>query len=348
MRAITVLPGLAGSVRLDERTVPNPAEGEILVRTLLLGVCGTDAEIVSGHYGAAPPGAERLVLGHESLGEVVEAPPDSGFVQGDHIVGVVRRPDPVPCPACAAGEWDMCRNGLYTEHGIKELDGFGAEYFRVAPEAAVKVAPRLGDFGVLIEPTSIVAKAWDHMERIGARAKVWQPRRLLVSGAGPIGFLAALMGRQRGLDVHVFDRNRDGPKPDLIRGLGATPHHDIDDAVALAPDLWVECTGAPAVIAKAFTAVAPAGILCLLGVSAPMRADLDLGAFNRDLVLGNRVVFGSVNANRDHYLSAAAALARADRGWLAGLITRRVPLRHFAAAFRREADDIKVVIDFRK
>jgi threonine dehydrogenase-like Zn-dependent dehydrogenase len=348
MRAITVLPGLAGSVRLDERPAPDFSEGAILVRTLLLGVCGTDGEIVSGHYGTAPPGAERLVLGHESLGEVVEAPPDSGFVQGDRIVGVVRRPDPVPCPACAAGEWDMCRNGLYTEHGIKELDGFGSEYFRVAPEFAVKVDPRLGDLGVLVEPASIVAKAWDHMERIGARAKVSQPRRLLVSGAGPIGFLAALMGRQRNLDVHVLDRNRDGPKPGLRRGLGATPHHDIDEAVALAPDIWIECTGAPAVIAKAFVATAPAGILCLLGVSAPMPVELDLGALNRDFVLGNRVVFGSVNANRDHYLAAAAALAKADRDWLADLITRRVPLRHFAAAFRREADDIKVVIDFRK
>jgi threonine dehydrogenase-like Zn-dependent dehydrogenase len=347
MRAITVRPGAAGSVRLDERPQPPATEGAILVRTLLLGVCGTDAEIVSGRYGAAPPDAERLVLGHESLGEVVEAPRESGVAAGDRVVGIVRRPDPVPCPACAAGEWDMCRNGLYTEHGIKELDGFGAEYFRVAPDSAVKVDPVLGDLGVLLEPASIVAKAWDHIAGIGARMKFWQPARVLVSGAGPVGFLAALMGRQRGLDVHVLDRNRDGPKPALVRRLGATLHHDVAAAVAATPDLWIECTGAPVIVAAAFAATAPAGILCLLGVSAPKRIEVDVGDLNRDLVLGNRVVFGSVNANRRHYQSAAAALAAADPDWLAGLITRRVPLRQFASAFRREDGDIKVVIDFR-
>ena len=85
------------------------------------------------------------MLGHESLGEVIEAPPGSGFAAGDRVVGIVRRPDPVPCPACAAGEWDMCRNGRYTERGIKGLHGFGAERFRIEPEFAVKVDPALGD-----------------------------------------------------------------------------------------------------------------------------------------------------------------------------------------------------------
>src|SRR5262245_5133330 len=151
MQAITVLPGVANSARIDEVPEPPETDGAILARTIALGLCGTDREIVSGEYGSAPPGHERLVLGHESLGEVIDAPQSSGFVPGDLVVGIVRRPDPVPCPACAAGEWDMCRNGRYTERGIKDRHGFGAERFRIEPEFAVKVARALGLHGVLME-----------------------------------------------------------------------------------------------------------------------------------------------------------------------------------------------------
>ena len=125
-----------------------------------------------GEYGQAPPGATRLILGHESLGEVVEAPRDSGLTVGQHVAGIVRRPDPVPCISCAHGEWDMCVNGQYTEHGIKGLHGFGADYFRVAAGFAVPVDASLGLAGVLMEPTSVVAKAWDHIDHIASRSRV--------------------------------------------------------------------------------------------------------------------------------------------------------------------------------
>ena len=194
MHAITVIPGSANSTRLDEVPEPSPSDGAILVRGLALGLCGTDRDIVAGNYGTAPPGQQRLVLGHESLGRVEEAPARCGFEPGDLVVGIVRRPDPVPCPACAIGEWDMCRNGRYSERGIKERHGYGAERFRLEPDFAVKIAPQLGMLGVLLEPASIVAKAWDHIERIGHRSRSWQPRILVVTGAGPIGLLAALMG----------------------------------------------------------------------------------------------------------------------------------------------------------
>ena len=114
MRAITVRPGKANSAQLEEIAEPPLSDGNLLVRARALGVCGTDREIVSGDYGRAPPGEERLVLGHESLGTVERAPKGSDFAVGDLVVGIVRRPDPVPCPACAVGEWDMCRNGRYT------------------------------------------------------------------------------------------------------------------------------------------------------------------------------------------------------------------------------------------
>jgi glucose 1-dehydrogenase len=348
MRAITVFPGTADSARLDEVPDPPPEEGAILVRTWALGVCGTDREILSGAYGEAPPGEERLVLGHESLGEVIEAPQGGGVARGDLVVGIVRRPDPVPCPACAVGEWDMCRNGRYTERGIKERHGYGVERFRIEPEFAVKLDPALGVLGVLLEPASILAKAWDHTERIGRRARAWEPRTLLVTGAGPIGLLAALMGVQRGLDVHVYDHNAGGPKPALVRELGGTYHSDIGTLRQLAPDVLMECTGVPAVIRDCLGATAAAGIVCLTGVTEPGKIfELDIGRLNRNAVLNNDAVFGTVNANRRHYEIAADALARADKDWLGRLITRRVPLARWSEALEHRKGDIKVVIDFR-
>src|SRR5687767_5741043 len=107
MRALTIQPGKARSLRLERVAEPRRDEGAVLVRAIAVGVCGTDREIIEGLYGDAPPGEERLVLGHESLGRVIEAPADSGFRIGDMVVGLVRHPDPVPCENCAMGEWDM-------------------------------------------------------------------------------------------------------------------------------------------------------------------------------------------------------------------------------------------------
>src|SRR3954452_10499561 len=219
MLALTVKPGRAGSLTVGEVPEPEPDAGALLVAGLALGVCGTDREIAAGEYGWAPPGQDRLIVGHESLGRVREAPDGSGFAPGDLVVGVVRRPDPVPCGACARGEFDMCRNGRYTERGIKEIHGYGSERWTVEADYAVKLDPSLESVGMLMEPTTILAKAWDQIERIGARA--WfEPERVLVTGAGPIGLLAAMLGRQRGLQVHVLDRATEGPKPKLVEDLG--------------------------------------------------------------------------------------------------------------------------------
>jgi glucose 1-dehydrogenase len=348
MRAITVLPGVANSARLDEVPEPPPSDGAVLARSLALGVCGTDREIISGAYGSAPAGAQRLILGHESLGEVEAAPKDSGFAVGDLVVGIVRRPDPVPCPACAVGEWDMCRNGRYTERGIKERHGFGAERFRIEPDFAVKLDRKLGLLGVLLEPTTIVAKAWDHTERIGQRARGWKPKTVLVTGAGPIGLLAGLMGVQRGLELHVVDHNERGPKRSLVEQLGGSLHvGSVSDLAGFAPDILMECSGAPVVIRDVLAATAPAGIVCLLGVTEPGRKfEVDIGLVNRTLVLDNDTIFGAVNANRMHYQMAAEALARADPKWLDQLVTRRVPLDRWAEALESRSTDSKVIVDF--
>jgi glucose 1-dehydrogenase len=347
MRALTVVPGQPGSVAVTEVADPQPAPGELLVEGIALGVCGTDREIIAGEYGWAPPGEERLVLGHESLGRVREAPPGSGFQRDDLVAGVVRRPDPEPCHACARGEFDFCRNGRYTERGIKELHGFGSELWTVEAEYAVKLDPELKLTGVLMEPASIVAKAWDQIDRIGRRA-YFAPTRALVTGAGPIGLLAALLGVQRGLEVHVLDRVTGGPKPDLVAALGAHYHHSDVRTVAeqALPDVIVEATGVARVVFDAIEHNAPAGVVCLTGVS-PEGRDLtvDAGALNRNLVLENDVVFGSVNANLHHYDLAADALARADREWLGSLITRRLRLDDFEQALKARPDDVKVVLD---
>jgi threonine dehydrogenase-like Zn-dependent dehydrogenase len=347
MRALTTAPGIPNSARIEDVAEPPLSDGDVLARTLALGVCGTDRDILGGEYGWAPPGQDRLILGHESLGVVQEAPEHCGLRPGDLVVGIVRRPDPVPCVACAADEWDMCRNGYYTERGIKERHGYGAEFFRVEPEFAVKVDATLGLLGVLLEPASILAKAWDHVWHIGQRSKSWHPRTLLVTGGGPIGLLAALMGTQRGLDVHVLDQHKDGAKADLVRQLGGTYYAEGRLGDRLQPDILMECTGSPALIGETFGRTAPAGIVCLLGVTtAGHEFKLDVGRINRTLVLDNDTVFGSVNANRTHYEMAAAALKRADRGWLGRLITRRVPIDRWSEALQRRPGDIKVVIDF--
>jgi threonine dehydrogenase-like Zn-dependent dehydrogenase len=345
VKALTVEPLTAGSARLDDVGEPPESDGPVLVETLAVGVCGTDIDIVSGNYGWAPPGRDRLVIGHESLGRVLDAPAGAPASKGDLVVGIVRRPDPVPCGNCAVGEWDFCRNGQYTERGIKERDGYCSERYRIEPYFVVKVDESLGTLGVLLEPASVVAKAWEQVERIGRRAQ-WQPKRALVTGAGPIGLLAALMGVQRGLDVHVLDQVTTGAKPQLVAALGATYHIGDIAATGDAPDVVIECTGVGSLVFDAMEHVAAGGVVCLTGVSSGGRTiDVDAGLLNRSMVLENESVVGSVNANRRHYQAGAQALAGADRNWLEKLVSRRVPLERWSEALERHADDVKVVIE---
>jgi threonine dehydrogenase-like Zn-dependent dehydrogenase len=254
----------------------------------------------------------------------------------------VRRPDPVPCENCAVGEWDMCRNGLYTERGIKGRDGFLSERFRIEPAFAVKADPGLGRLAVLTEPTSVVAKAWEHVERIGSRAH-FAPGNVLVTGAGLLG---ALLGVQRGLDVHVLDVVESGPKPDLAGKLGATYHAGSLDDAGMDFDVVIECTGVGPLVFHAIEHLAPDGVMCLTGISPAGRTEkLNLDSLNKEMVLNNNVVFGSVNAGLRHYEQAAAALASADPAWLDSLVTRWVPLERWEEALERRPDDVKTVVE---
>jgi threonine dehydrogenase-like Zn-dependent dehydrogenase len=346
MKAITVEPHQPGSARLEEIPEPDARDGSVLVEAIAVGVCGTDVEIVDGKYGWAPEGKHRLVLGHESLGRVLDPGPSGSFQKGDLLAGIVRRPDPVPCPSCAVGDWDMCRNGQYTERGIKQIDGFMSERWRVEPQFAAKIDRSLGLLGVLLEPTTVVTKAWEQVGAVGNRA-FWEPRVALVTGAGPIGLLAALIGRQHGLEVHVLDRFESGPKPDLVRDLGAIYHTGHVAEIGVEPDVVIECTGVGQLIADSIAAVAPGGVVCLTGVGTGGRTvGLPTADVGSAIVLRNNVVVGSVNANRRHWYRAGQVLARADPSWLARLITRRVPPEQFKQALERQPDDIKVVVQF--
>jgi threonine dehydrogenase-like Zn-dependent dehydrogenase len=336
---MSVVPGERTSAAIECRPRPEPEEGELLVRGIAIGICGTDRDVVLGRKGRPPERRHRLVLGHESLGRVVTAPANSPYAPGDLVVGMVRRPDPVPCVSCAAGEWDACRNGRYTSCGITERDGYGAQLWCAAPEFIVPVAPGLAARGVLVEPVSVLAKAW---ERITAMRPREHPRCVLVTGAGPLGLLAALLAAQRGYRTFLYTRTWTTRRSSLADRLGVTALERLD---GVEPDVVLETTGAPHVLAGALDLTARNAVVCLLGLTGGEEGEPPaLASAMRRLVPYNGVLFGTVNAARRHYTDAVQDLDSADRAWLDDLITRQVPLDRWHEALERRPDDLKVVV----
>lgn len=353
--AVLVQPGKAHSATLGQVAVTAPGEGEIQLRVLEVGVCGTDAEIDQGLYGEAPAGRDRLVLGHEALGEVTSVGAGvTSFRVGDLAVPIVRRPCPERCAPCAAGRWDMCRTGHYSEHGIARADGFMRTFATIAADAAVPVPASLRAVAVLTEPLTIVEKAVMEAYAIQQRLP-WQPRRALVTGAGPVGLLGALVLRARDLEVWVLDRvGADSPKARLAQRAGC--HYLATDATGLgvqAPDggfdIVLEATGFAPLIFACLSALAVNGILVLTGVSGGHREiEVDGAQVNERAVLENQVIMGSVNAARVHYEAAVRDLAAFEGRFgdlTADLITARHPLDAFRAAMDKGPDDVKSVVE---
>ena len=353
MRAVAVTPGHAGSDRLIEVERPEPGPGEALVRVLRIGVCGTDREIVSGAVGEAPAGEEHLIIGHESLGVVERVNGAEGVKPGDYVAAIVRRPD--GCPPCRAGQWDMCLWGKYVERGIRARHGFLAEYYVERPEYLVVVPEALRAVGVLVEPASVIAKAVGEAHAAQARLP-WQPERVVVLGAGPIGLLATFALRLRGLEVHTLDIvPADSDKAELVRAAGATY---VDGRETHLPDLArgtgnidliIEATGVAPLVFQAMDALGINGVLVLTGISGGSRMiEVDGNRLNLGMVLGNKMVIGSVNANRRHFEAAAQDLAGIERQWpglLERMVTRRTPLHDFEQALAPEPGGIKSVIE---
>lgn len=351
MRALVVTPKEKGSGRVID--VPEEDRpGDVAFRTLAVGICGTDVEISQGIYGEAPPGSDYLILGHEALGVVETVPAGAQLKPGDLVVPVVRRPCG-QCHPCAVGQWDMCLTGNYTERGIKGRHGFLSERVREREAFLVKLPPGLEKTGVLVEPTSVVAKAVRQVELAQNRLP-WEPRRAAVMGAGPIGLLATLLLTQKGLQVAVMDLAApDSKKAQAVRALGAefipSPKTAHDRQEIGEFDLIVEATGFSPLLFEAVGHLRRNGCLVLTGVTGGHhRVTVDSDVLNQSLVLENHLILGSVNASMQDYRTAVAALSRAESdhpGWAASLITRRVPLRDFQSGFLRQEDDIKVVVD---
>ncbi len=353
--AVTVTPGERDSSELCQVPVGAPGRGQVRVKTLAVGVCGTDVEITSGGYGQPPLGSKRLVIGHESL-LMVDAlgPGVSGWNTGQLAVGIVRRPCPERCAPCSRGRWDLCVTGNYLERGIKGLDGFMRESLVEDVAFLVPVPTSLQPVAVLVEPLSVVTKAVEEALRLrdtGATA----PIRALVTGAGPIGLLAAMLFRSRGLEVWVADRRPAGsPKAAVVTACGAryvdTSATDLDDAVGdVRFDLAIEATGFAPLIFQAAALLARDGALVLTGVTSGHHSiDVDANGLNRAMVLENQIIAGSVNACRAHYEAAVTSLEKWQSQWpgLAGqLITGRFPLTHYREALVKDADAIKSVVE---
>jgi len=340
MKALTVIPGKPGSGAV--RDVPDPVahDDEVMVEVVRVGLCGTDAEIERGEYGSAPAGSDVLVLGHESLGRLSD---------GGLVVASVRRPD--GCPNCKRGEQDMCVWGRFTERGIGGLHGYCAERYAERPEHLFRVDPSLEPVAVLLEPLTVSEKGIRHLWSAQRRMTVWEPKRALVTGAGPVGILAALALRLRGLEVTIVERALKPARGELLGRIGARYAATNDTPLAsLGPvDVVLEATGSSAVAFAAIELLGPNGAIVLTSVTGGgRRMELPADELNQRIVLRNLLVLGSVNANAADFRTGVADLAAAEKrypGFLASLITRRVPLADAARALPHDPSQIKTVVE---
>jgi threonine dehydrogenase-like Zn-dependent dehydrogenase len=337
MKAVAVHPGVPDSVHLAQLPKPrveDVADGRgVLVRVLRVGVDGTDKEINAAEYGAAPPGYDFLVIGHESFGQVVEVGPNvTEFAKGDYVVATVRRPGNSIYDKI--GTYDMTTDDTYFERGINLRHGYLTEYYVDDPEYLTKIPAGLRDVGVLLEPTTVVEKGITQAYEIQRRLHVWRPRRAAVLGAGTIGLLATMALRLRGLEVVTFGLTpRPYKNPDLIEELGAryvsTKETPLLDVAKERPfDIVFEASGFSPLVFEGMQALAKNGVLVLSSVTGGDREiTVPSDKINLEFVLGNKVMVGTVNANREYFETGVRDMAQLELqtpGWLAKLLTHRV------------------------
>lgn len=356
MQAIVVKPGHKDSIHMRDMPDPQLRPDEVAVKMLRVGLCATDAEINHGIYGQAPPGDEFLILGHENLGVVEEVGRKvKGWKAGDVVVSTVRRPCG-KCPQCRAGESDMCSSGEYTERGIMRRHGFMAQYYVEHPAFLNRIPKAIQDVAVLLEPMSVVQKGIDHAYLLQRRLTGWKPRFGMVLGAGPIGLLAASVLRLRGLRTVVI--GREGPtdcRAQIVSRIGAeylcVANRTLPDVPAEVgyPDLVIEATGVSQVVFDAMEILGRNGVLCLLSVTAGDTVNPEpIDRINHKIVLGNQVVFGSVNASPRHFTQGVKDFVTIDRKWpgvLNRLLTDRIPWTDHRKWFTARGTGIKSTLE---
>jgi glucose 1-dehydrogenase len=338
MKAVAVIPGKANSIHLRDITKPDLSEAPggrgVLVKILRVGVDGTDKEINAAEYGQAPPGCDYLVIGHESFGIVEDVGPGvTELRKGDFVVATVRRPGKSMYDQI--GTYDMTTDDTYYERGINLRHGFLAEYYVDTPEYIVKVPQGLKNIAVLMEPMSVAQKGILQAYEIQRRLRVWRPRKAAVMGSGTLGLLATLALRLRGLDVVTFGRTKPPYlNSELVEELGARYITTADLSISEAAkqfgpfDVIFEGTGSSSVVFEAATVLGKNGVLILSSITGGGKTlDIPADKINLDFVLGNKVMFGTVNANREYFESGAKDLSQAELqypGWLSKLLTHPI------------------------
>ena len=354
MKAIVVRPGVKDSIHMRDMPDPKLKSDQVAVKMIRAGLCRTDLEICHGHFGQAPEGEEYLILGHENFGVVEEVGKKvKGFAAGDLVVATVRRP--CRCDTCTSGQSDMCYGGAYQERGILGRHGFMAEYYVESPQWLNRIPRRIAGIGVLLEPMSVVEKGIDHAFLLQRRLD-WKPKTGVVLGSGPIGLLAAAVMRVRGLETHVIGLEPEtDTRAKLAQRMGATYHSLASKRLfevtkEIPPiDLAIEATGAARVGFDAMQILGNNGVLCLLSLTGGSQtAGQPVDEINQHLVLGNQVVFGSVNANTRHFAMGVKDFGAIEKKWpgvLGGLITTRLPWGQYNNWFEQKGSGIKTTLE---
>jgi threonine dehydrogenase-like Zn-dependent dehydrogenase len=351
MRAIVAWPKRKDSAKLIEIDPPKPAVNELLLKIEQLGIDGTDKEINEGLYGEAPDGSDYLILGHEALARIeTKGSEVSELAPGQLVVPTVRRPG--NCPNCRGGESDMCLDGRYKEHGIRQLHGFASNYAVTDADFVVPIPPELEDVAVLLEPLSVAEKALFQIKKIQERL-IWSPKSTLVLGAGTLGLLVSILFRMKGFDVTtVARRPSDSPKARILSSVGSKYINSSENSLDSFDenyDIIVEATGNANVAMQSSGLLNTNGVLCLLGVYRNQVVSEDAGNLFRNFVLGNKLVFGSVNANKKYFelgLSDMAEIKMRFPGVLQRLITSRLSPEEYLKVFHPDSEEIKSVIQF--
>ena len=357
MRAVAVRPGTPNSLHIrNDVPEPVPKPYEAVVRVHSAGFCATDLDLHQGLIGRAPEGSDYLVIGHENLGVVEHAPPGAKVKPGDLVISTLRRACGDYCRPCLTGEQDMCVTGNFEERGIVGLHGFMSDAYAEDTSYLVKVPSQLIETATLVEPLSILEKGIDHAMRIQSRFS-WEPRKALVMGAGPVGILGAAALRMRGYDVIVASLEAEGGRKDKLLAEAGIRYVCVKTTSIAeitrgqdAQDIVIDASGSEQAVPAAIEALAHGGICILASVTRGSKAiTLDIATMNRNIVLGNRVILGTVKAGRRHFEMAVRDLETIEMrhpGWLSNLITRRLPFDQALSAMTRAPEEIKTVLRF--